>query len=42
MDFDNTISVGNVSIEVRDEFAPNQWLFNKLVNKKTTIANKHV
>jgi len=26
MDFDNTISVGNVSIEVRDEFAPNQWL----------------
>ena len=26
MDFDNTISIGNVSIEVRNEFAPNEWL----------------
>ena len=25
MDFDNTISVGNVSIEVREEFAPKIW-----------------
>ena len=25
MDFDNTISVGNVSIELRNEFAPAIW-----------------